>query len=79
MWRIRTLSAGCLLEKLWSQNSSLLSLPDLHSLDLFKGQSVSRSIINPGGRRTGMSGDPCAISMVPPEFMYSVTPVARKV
>ena len=58
MWRIRTLSAGCLLEKLWSQNSSLLSLPDLHSLDLFKGQSVSRSIINPGGRRTGMSGDP---------------------
>ena len=35
-----------------------LFLPDLHSLDLFKGQPVPGSIINPGGRRTGMSGDP---------------------
>ena len=31
---------------------------DLHSLNLFKGQLVPRSIINPGGRRTGMAGDP---------------------
>jgi hypothetical protein len=31
--------------------------PDLHSLDLFKGQLVPRSIINPGGRGTRMSGD----------------------
>ena len=33
-------------------------LSDLNSLDLFKSQLVPRSIINPGGRRTGMSGDP---------------------
>jgi hypothetical protein len=33
-------------------------LPDLHSLDLFKGQHVPGSIINPGRRRTGMTGDP---------------------
>ena len=39
-------------------NSNLSFLPDLHSLDLFKGQHVSGSIINPGGRRTGMAGDP---------------------
>jgi hypothetical protein len=37
---------------------NLVLLSDLHSLDLFKGQPVSGSIINPGGRRTGMSGDP---------------------
>ena len=41
-----------------ARNSNLLFLPDLHSLNLFKGQLVPRSIINPGGRRTGMSGDP---------------------
>ena len=35
-----------------------VDLPDLHSLNLLKGQLVPRSIINPGGRRTGMSGDP---------------------
>jgi hypothetical protein len=40
-----------------ARNSNLLFLPDLHSLDLFKGQLVPRSIINPGGRRTRMSGD----------------------
>jgi hypothetical protein len=40
------------------RNSNLLFLPDLHSLNLFKGQLVPRSIINPGGRRTRMSGDP---------------------
>jgi hypothetical protein len=39
-------------------NSNLLFLPDLHSLNLFKGQPVPRAIINPGGRRTGMPGDP---------------------
>ena len=39
-------------------NSNLLFLPDLHSLNLFNGQLVPRSIINPGGRRTGMAGDP---------------------
>jgi hypothetical protein len=37
---------------------NLVLFSDLHSLDLFKGQPVSGSIINPGGRRTGMSGDP---------------------
>ena len=36
----------------------LLFLPNLHSLDLFKGQPVPGSIINPGGRRAGMAGDP---------------------
>ena len=41
-----------------ARNSNLLCLTDLHSLHLFKGQRVSRSIINPGGRRTRMSGDP---------------------
>ena len=41
-----------------AQSSNLLFLSDLHSLDLFKGQLVPGSIINPGGRRTGMSGDP---------------------
>jgi hypothetical protein len=39
-------------------NSNLSFLPNLHSLDLFKGQPVPGSIINPGGRRTGMAGDP---------------------
>ena len=46
------------LRKAQARNSNLLFLPDLHSLNLFKGQLVPRSIINPGGRRTGMSGDP---------------------
>jgi len=41
-----------------AQNSNLSFLPDLHSLDLFKGQPVPGSIINPGGRRTCMAGDP---------------------
>ena len=45
-------------ERLWAQNSNLSLLPDLHSLDLFKSQPVSGSIINPRGRRTGMSGNP---------------------
>jgi hypothetical protein len=36
---------------------NLVFLSDPHSLDLFKGQPVSGSIINPGGRRTGMAGD----------------------
>src|ERR1700760_3111712 len=58
MWRIRTLSAGCLPKRLWSQNSNRSFLPDLHSLDLFKGQPVPGSIINPGSRWAGMAGDP---------------------
>src|SRR5258707_445075 len=41
-----------------ARNLNPLFLPDLHSLDLLKGQLVPRSIINPGGRRTRMSGDP---------------------
>jgi hypothetical protein len=41
-----------------TRNSNLLFLPDLHSLDLLKGQLVPRSIINPGGRGTRMSSDP---------------------
>ena len=41
-----------------ARNSNLSFLPDLHSLDLFKGQPVPGSIINPGGRRAGMAGDP---------------------
>jgi hypothetical protein len=40
------------------QNSNLSFLPDLNSLDLFKGQPVPGSIINPGGRWAGMAGDP---------------------
>jgi hypothetical protein len=43
---------------LLAQNSNCSFLPDLHSFDLFKGQPVPGSIINPGGRRTGMAGDP---------------------
>ena len=39
-------------------NSNPLFLADLHSLNLFKGKLVPRSIINPGGRGTGMAGDP---------------------
>ena len=54
----QALAAGRALETLEALNSNLLFLPDLHSLDLFKGQLVPRSIINPGGRRTRMSGDP---------------------
>jgi hypothetical protein len=41
-----------------ARNSNPLFLPDLHSLNLLKGQLVPRSIINPGGRRTRMSSDP---------------------
>ena len=44
----------------------------------FEGLLVPRSIINSGGRRTGMSGDPLRDLDCAPEFMYSVTPVARK-
>jgi hypothetical protein len=40
------------------KNSNLSFLPDLHSLYLFKGQPIPGSIINPGGRRTGMAGNP---------------------
>ena len=54
----QALAAGRVLERLEALNSNLLFLPDLHSLNLFEGQLVPRSIINPGGRRTGMSGDP---------------------
>src|ERR1700726_23908 len=54
----QALAAGRALETLEALNSNLLFLPDLHSLNLFKGQLVPRSIINPGGRRTRMSGDP---------------------
>ena len=46
------------LERLEARSLNFLFLPDLHSLNLFKGQLVPRSIINPGGRWTGMSGDP---------------------
>jgi integrase len=46
------------VEKARLGNLNLLFLPDLHSLNLLKGQLVPRSIINPGGRRTRMSGDP---------------------
>ena len=45
-------------ERLRRENSTYVDLPDLHSLDLFKGQLIPRSIINPGGRRTRVSGDP---------------------
>ena len=41
-----------------ARTSNFLFLPDLHSLNLLKGQSVPRSIINPGCRRTRVSGDP---------------------
>jgi hypothetical protein len=41
-----------------ARNLNLVFLSDLNSLNLLKGQLVPRSIINPGGRRTGMSGDP---------------------
>ena len=44
--------------KAQARNSTMVDLPDLHSLDLFKGQLDPGSIINPGGRRTRMSGDP---------------------
>ena len=46
------------LGKLDGANSNLLFLPDLYSLNLLKGQLIPRSIINPGRRRTRMSGDP---------------------
>jgi hypothetical protein len=46
------------LERREARTSNLLFLPDLHSLDLLKGQLVPGSIINPGGRRTRMAGDP---------------------
>jgi hypothetical protein len=51
-------------------NLNLLFLPDLHSLDLFKRQPVPRPIINPGGRRTRMSGDPLRYLDCAAEFMY---------
>jgi hypothetical protein len=35
-----------------------LLVASLHCLDLFKGQPVPRSIINPSCRRDGMGGDP---------------------
>ena len=54
----QALAAGRALETLEALNSNLLFLPDLHSLDLFKGQRVPGSIINPGRRWTGMAGDP---------------------
>ena len=41
-----------------ARNSNLVFLPDLHSLNLLKSQLVPGSIIYPGGRRTGMAGDP---------------------
>ena len=44
--------------RLFAQSLNLSFLPDLHSLDLFKSQPVPGSIINPGGRRAGMAGDP---------------------
>jgi hypothetical protein len=45
------------LESREARISNLSFLPDLDSLDLFKGQPVPGSIINPGGRRAGMAGD----------------------
>src|SRR5277367_2246585 len=45
-------------ETLLAQSLNCSFLPDLNSLDLFKGQPVPGSIIYPGGRRTGMAGDP---------------------
>ena len=47
-------SEGCYRRR----NSHLLFLPDLDSLNLLKGQLVPGSIIYPGGRGTGMSGNP---------------------
>jgi hypothetical protein len=41
-----------------ARNLNLVFLSDLNSLNLLKGQPVPRSIINPGGRRTGMARDP---------------------
>jgi hypothetical protein len=46
------------LGRLSSRYLNLVFLTDLHSFNLFKGQPVPRSIIYPGGRRTGMAGDP---------------------
>jgi hypothetical protein len=40
------------------KDAGLAQRADLHSLNLFKGQLDPRSIINSGGRWTGMSGDP---------------------
>jgi hypothetical protein len=48
----------CPVKKGSGAKVNYVDLPDLHSLDLFKGQLVPRSIINPGGRRTRVSGDP---------------------
>ena len=53
-----TIKADLLSWKGQAQNSNLLFLPDLHSLNPLKGQLVPGSIINPGGRRTGMAGNP---------------------
>jgi hypothetical protein len=53
-----SIKADLLSWKGQARNSNLLFLPDLDSLNLFKGQLVPRSIINPGGRLTCMSGNP---------------------
>ena len=55
---IATFWGQCPLKKGSGAKFNYVDLPDLHSLDLFKGQLVPRSIIDPGGRRTRMSGDP---------------------
>jgi hypothetical protein len=44
-----TIKADLLSWKGQAPHSNLLFLPDPHSLNLFKGQLVPRSIINPGG------------------------------
>ena len=46
------------METATCSDPNLLFLPDLYSLNFFKSQLVPRSIINPSGRWTCMSGDP---------------------
>jgi hypothetical protein len=41
-----------------ARNLNLGFLSNLNPLNLFRGQLVPGSIINPGGRWTGMAGDP---------------------
>ena len=55
---LRAKSRPPVVERLEARNLNLLFLPDLHSLDLFQGQPVPRSIIYPSGRWTRVSGDP---------------------
>ena len=55
---IATFWGQCPVKKGSGAKFNYVDLPDLHSLDLFKGQPIPGSIIYPGGRRTGMSGDP---------------------